>query len=315
MALSARRLRAGICAWMRNAAVLLAVAVLAGAPRAQAQSLEPRAYTDVPAGVNFLIAGYAYTEGSLPTSVPVTNSHLDTSSGVIAYSRSLDLWGKSAKVDANVPYTWLSGTADYQGATVNRDVNGFGDPAVRLSVNLYGAPALTPQQFASYRQDLVIGASLQIVAPLGQYDPTRLINLGNHIWTFKPEIGASKALGRWTLELQTAVTFFTDNNDFYNGNKRSQEPLYQVQGHVIYSFSHGIWASVDGTYYSGDRTTLNDRLDNDLEKNWRVGGTLAFPINRHNSLKLYASDGVSALTGNNFKLYGVALQHRWGGGF
>jgi hypothetical protein len=305
---------AGGAEFKRWIAVLLAVALLACVQPVHAQSIEPRAYTDVPVGVNFLIAGYAYTEGSLANSLPVTNSHLDTSSGVLAYSRSLDLWGKSAKVDANVPYTWLSGSADYQGQTLTRSVNGFGDPALRLSVNLYGAPALTPQQFASYRQDLVIGASLQIVAPMGQYDATKVVNLGAHIWTFKPEIGASKALGHWTLELQTAVTFFTGNNDFYNGHQRSQDPLYQLQGHVIYGFSHGIWASLDATFYTGDRTTLNDRLNNDLQQNWRVGATLAVPINRHNSVKLYASEGVSARTGNNFKLLGIALQHRWGGG-
>jgi hypothetical protein len=288
--------------------------LLACGPRAHAQAIEPRAYADIPVGVNFLIAGFAYTEGSLANSLPITNTHLDTSSGVIAYSRSLDLWGKSGKFDANVPYTWLSGSADYQGQTLTRSVNGFGDPAFRLSVNLYGAPALTPREFAAYHQDLVIGASLQVVAPLGQYDSTRLVNLGTNIWTFRPEVGASKALGHWTLELQTAVTLYTDNTNFYNGNKRSQDPLYQLQGHVIYGFSHGIWASLDATYYSGGRTTLNDRVSNDLQQNWRAGATLAMPINRYNSIKLYASDGVSARTGNNFKLYGIALQHRWGGG-
>ncbi len=152
------------------------------------------------------------------------------------------------------------------------------------------------------------------MAPWGHYDSTKVVNIGANIWSFKPEVGASKALGRWTLEAQTAVTFFTDNTDFYNGNQRSQTPLFQLQGHVIYSFKRGIWGSVDATYYSGDRSTLNNRLNGDLEQNWRLGGTLAFPINLHNSLKLYASDGVSARTGNNFKLFGIALQHRWGAG-
>jgi hypothetical protein len=299
---------------MRSLAGLLAAVLLACAPRVQAQSIEPRAYADIPVGVNFLIGGFAYTEGSLANSLPITNTHLDVSNGILAYSRSLDLWGKSAKFDTNVPYSWLSGSADYMGQTLTRRVNGFGDPAFRLSVNLYGAPALTPQQFAAYHQDLVIGASLQVTAPLGQYDSTRLVNLGTNIWTFKPEFGVSKALGRWTLELQAAVTVFTDNTNFYNGNKRTQDALYQLQQHVIYSFNRGVWASLDATFYTGGRSTLNDTLSNDLQQNWRVGATLAMPINRYNSLKMYASDGVSARTGNNFKLYGIALQHRWGGG-
>ena len=152
------------------------------------------------------------------------------------------------------------------------------------------------------------------MAPLGHYDSTKLINIGGNIWSFKPEVGLSKALGHWTLETRTAVTFFTTDNNFFNGMTRSQKPLYQLQGHVIYSFSHGIWASVDATYYTGDRSDTDDRLNRDLEQNWRFGGTLAMPISRYNSIKFYTSQGVSARTDNNFLLFGIALQHRWGGG-
>jgi hypothetical protein len=307
-----RRTQHGAYTWFL--AALAGVALLAGAPRAGAQSIDPRAYADIPVGVNFVIAGYAYTEGALPNSVPVTNSHLYTSNAVLAYSRSLDLWGMSGKIDANVPFTWLWGSADYKGETATRSIADFGDPAVRLSVNFYGAPALDAKEFASYHQNLVIGGSLQISAPLGQYDSTRVVNIGTNIWTFKPEVGASKAFGHWILELQTALTIYTDNNNFYNGNTRTEDPLYQLQGHVIYSFNPAMWTSIDATYYTGGRTTLDSRINNDLEQDWRVGATFAFPISRYNAIKLYASDGVSARTGNSYKLIGIALQHRWGGG-
>jgi hypothetical protein len=111
-----------------------------------------------------------------------------------------------------------------------------------------------------------------------------------------------------------AATFYTDNHDFFGGNTLSQSPLYSLQGHVIYGFSSGIWASLDATYFVGDRTTNNGVLNSDLEQNWRVGGTLAFPVNRQNSIKFYASKGVSARTGNNYDLIGIAWQYRFGGG-
>ncbi len=79
---------------------------------------------------------------------------------------------------------------------------------------------------------------------------------------------------------------------------------------TIYSFSSGIWASVDATYIAGGRTALNDSRQNDLQQNWRIGGTLAFPVNAHNCIKLYASSGVSARTGNSFDLVGIAWQYR-----
>jgi hypothetical protein len=155
----------------------------------------------------------------------------------------------------------------------------------------YGAPALTLPEFRSYEQGLIA-----------------------HRWFFKPEIGVSKALGPWTLEFQAGATLFTTNNDFFNGNRRTQDPLYSFQGHAIYNSPSGIWGSADVTYFAGGRSTLNGALRSDLQRNWRVGGTLAFPVDVRNSVKLYASKGVSARTGNSFDLVGIAWQYRWGGG-
>jgi Putative MetA-pathway of phenol degradation len=296
--------------------LLVACTLMAGASTARAQDVEPRAYSNAPVGVNFLIVGYAYTQGGLAfdPSAPVTNPQLKTSSAVLAYARVLDLWGKSCKVNVIVPYTWLRGSADYAGQTIQREVDGLADARFGLSVNLYGAPALTLKEFAEYEQDLIIGASLQVSAPSGQYDASRLVNIGTNRWSFKGEVGLSKAVGPWTLELAAAAILFTDNNDFFGGNTRSQEPLYLMQGHVIYSFRSGIWASLDATYLTGGRTTINGARSNDLQQNWRVGCTLAFPVDARNSIKLYASSGVSARTGNNYDLLGMAWQYRWGGG-
>jgi hypothetical protein len=181
-------------------------------------------------------------------------------------------------------------------------------------MNFYGAPALTLPEFKSYEQDLIVGASLQVSVPAGQYDSTKLVNIGTNRWSFKPELGASKALGSLTLEFKAGVTLFTTNDDFFNGNRRAQDPLYSIGSHAIYNFRSGIWASVDATYFAGGRSTLNGALQNDLQQNWRVGGTLSFPVDARNSIKLYASSGVSARTGNSYDLIGIVWQYRWGGG-
>ncbi len=303
--------------WRARAAIVAAACALASAGSVtHAQDIEPRAYSNAPVGVNFLIAGYAYTRGGLAfdSSVPITDPQLDSNSGVLGYARVLDLWGLSAKIDAVAPYSWLSGTANFAGQPVERDVQGFGDPKFRLSVNLHGAPALAMKDFAAYRQDLIVGASLQVSLPWGQYDNTKVVNIGTNRGYLKPEVGISKALGQWTLESAAAVTVFADNKDFFGGVTRSQDPLYSLRGHVIYSFPRGIWGSLDGTYFSGGRTTLDGTRNRDLQQNWRVGGTLAFPVDASNSVKAYASKGVSARTGNNYDLLGVAWQYRWGGG-
>ena len=294
----------------------IAACALALAGAARGQDIEPRAYSNAPVGVNFVVAGLAHSSGglSLDPAIPLANARLDTSVLLLAYARVLDLWGVSGKFDAVVPYVSLSGNGLYAGQPVSRAINGFANPAFRLSANLYGAPALTLPQFASYQQDLIVGASLQVAAPVSQYDPTRLLNIGTNRWSFKPEVGISKAIDRWTLEGQAAVTLYTDNREFYGGTVRSQRPLYSLQAHVIHAFANGAWASLDGTYFTGGRSTIGGVLSNDLQQNWRVGATLALPVDRRSSVKLAASSGVSARTGNNFDFLAVAWQYRWGGG-
>ncbi len=156
-----------------TAGVALVVTVLlAEVSGAHAQDVEPRAYANTPVGLNFLLAGYAYAEGGVgidPT-IPLKDAKVQTHTAVLAYVRSLDVWGKSGKFDVVLPYAWVSGSATFEGQPQQRDVSGFGDPRFRFSVNLYGAPALSLQEFADYKQDVIIGASLQVSAPGGQYD-------------------------------------------------------------------------------------------------------------------------------------------------
>jgi hypothetical protein len=302
--------------WPAAAIVLLALAVLVPASAVRAQDIEPRQYSNTPVGVNFLVSGYSYTDGGLAfdTSLPIKDPQLETNSAVVGFARALDLWGYSGKIDAGVPYTWLSGSADFDGEPVQRKVNGFGDPVVRLSVNLFGAPALQMKDFAAYRQDVIIGAALQVSLPTGQYDPGRLINIGTNRWFFKPSLGVSKATGPWIWEATAAATFFTDNTDFFGGSTRAQDPLYSTQAHLIHSFSGGRWAALDATYFWGGSTTIDGAARNDRQENWRVGATYTTPINARNSIKFSASDGVSARTGNSFTQLGIYWQYRWGGG-
>lgn len=300
--------------WLSSALCGAALAGVGGTARAQ--SLEPRAYSPAPVGLNFLIAGFAHTEGGLSfdTSVPITNAELSTSGPILAYVRTLALAGRSGKVDLILPFARLSGSALFQGQPVSREVTGAADPLLRLSVILHGAPAMTPAEFRSYRPNLLVGASVQVSAPLGQYDGTRLLNLGAHRWSLKPGIGVSQTFGRWTLEMEGAATFYTPNHHFFGGGTRSQQPLFSAQVHAVHSFRSGVWASLDGTFFTGGRTTFNGTVNNDLQRNWRAGATLAVPVDRRFSIKFYASTGVSARTGNNFDLVGAAVQYRWGAG-
>jgi len=86
------------------------IALLFMAVHAHAGEIEPRAYVNTPVGINFLLAGYAYSDGGLSTagSSPIKGVQLTIHTEVLAYARSLDVWGKSGKVDVILPYSELS---------------------------------------------------------------------------------------------------------------------------------------------------------------------------------------------------------------
>jgi len=299
-----------------KALVVVVFALLAVVPRVRAQDMEPRAYSNSPIGMNFLIAAYARSQGGVAVdpSVPLMNADIRINTAILAYARSFDAWGHSAKFDIVLPRVDLSGTAELAGQPRGRSAIGWADPRLHLSINLYGAPALSMSEFRGYHQDLIVGASVYVSAPYGQYESDKLVNIGSNRWSIKPELGVSKAIGRWILDVAAAAAFFTDNDEYLVDQKREQDPVYSIQSSVTYLFRSGAWASLSGTWYEGGRTTLDGVPGNDLQSNSRIGATLALPIGPQHSIKLWASTGVSTRTGTDFNAAGIAWQYRWGGG-
>jgi hypothetical protein len=299
------------------AIVIVGLGLINGSPSAHGQTLEPRAYVNTPVGMNFLLLGYQNSTGALlfDPAIPITDASARVNMGLLGYVRSLNVAGKSAKAGVLLPYARLYAEGYVDGQFRTRTDIGPADPSLYFTINLYGAPALSIKDFRNYKQKTIIGLAFKLSAPLGAYENDKLINIGTNRWVFKPELGVSQALGRWTLEAAAAVDLYSDNNDFDNGKSRHQEPIYTVQGHVIYSFPNNLWASIGATYYAGGRTTIDGVARNDLQQNWRTGFTLALPINRNQSIKLYGSSGVSTRTGTDYDSVGVAWQYRWGGGF
>jgi len=246
--------------------------------------------------------------------IPLDNANVKTHGSILAYARSIKVGKMSGKVDAILPYAWLSGSADFMGERNYREVSGLADPRVRMSVIFIGGPALPLSGFKDYKQNFVMGASMQVYLPIGQYDPDKMVNLGTNRFTFKPEIGISKTIKQLILELALAGQFYTVNDNYYNGKTLSQEPIVSVQGHVNYNFRKGIWTALDGTFYWGGNTTIDGVRGDNLQQNSRLGITLAVPVNIHHSIKLNFSTGTSTRTGSDFDSVTAVWQYRWGAG-
>jgi len=281
-----------------------------------AQELEPRLYSNAPPGVNFIVAGYGHSQGSvLPDpSVGIEDAQLEIDGPVVGYARTLSVAGDSAQAAMAIGHVCLDGSAEFAGQRFTRDVCGWTDARIRLAWNFFGAPSMSLREFAAYRQDLIIGASVTINVPVGNYDPARLANIGTNRWAFKAEAGVSKALARWTLELSGAAAFFETNNAFFGGKSRQQDPMYSLQGHVIYGFASGIWLAANATWYRGGRTSSDGLPNRDLQSSTRAGVTLSFPLSRRQSVKMAASTGITARTGSDFDTITAAWQYRFGAG-
>jgi hypothetical protein len=178
-------------------------------------------------------------------------------------------------------------------------------------MNLYGAPAMTPKAFASYRQQTIVGVSLTVAPPLGQYDPAKLINLGNNRWSFKPEVGLSRTNGQWVLEMMAGVWLFTDNTNFFGGRTREQDPIAAVQAHLTYRFKRTMWLAGDANYFTGGRTTIGGRQNFDLQRNSRIGATFSSALDRHQAIRFSVSRGAYTTIGADFTAIAVGYNYAW----
>ena len=278
-----------------------------------AQTLVPKLYANAPIGLNVLFLGYGHSEGAIPEVhyLGVTNPDLKIDSAFLGYVKTFDILGHNAKFDAFLPFATLNGTTQREGIDATRDVRGTGDSKIRLSVNLFGAPALSFQEFASYRQDTIVGFSIQATLPTGQYDNLEPVNIGANRWSIKPGIGISKRVSDYTFEFAADVEFYTANNDFYEVVKREQNPIYSTQLNALYTFRRGMWLSIGVTYYwDGEIFVDGVETHNDLS-NTRIGATFSFPVDKKNSIKLFGSSGVNTRYGTDFDSIAIAWQYSW----
>ncbi len=277
-----------------------------------AQDLDPRAYARVPVNATFIVAGFGYTYGNvvLDQSLPLQDLEAEMEAPSIGIGHSLKLFGFTSQLFAALPFAWAQISGKLLGVEESRTRSGLGDMRLRLSVLLIGAPPVTLEELVKKTPELVIGTSLTVSAPTGQYFPDKLINIGTNRWSFKPEIGLSYPVSKqWLIDLYAGVWFFTNNYSFYPGNSvRKQNPLGSFQTHISYNLNPLMWAALDFTYYTGGQSSVNGIYDDNDQNNIRAGATFNLPLSRQHSIKFAYSTGAIIRFGANFSTISVAWQ-------
>lgn len=287
-----------------------------GIMTAEAQDLDPRAYIRVPIKMTTLIGGMVYSYGGVvsdPT-LPITNIKADVYSGSLGVAHTFSLFGLTAQGLVALPYSHadVSGEVGNQQQSISR--TGFADMRMRLSVLFLGAPAATlPQLMKDKARKTILGASINMVAPTGQFFSNKLINLGTNRWAFRPELALSQPIARkWMFDLYTGLWLFTNNPTFYPGNVlRKQEPMGAFQGHFSYNIKATTWVAVNATFYSGGASTLEGVAKNDRQSNTRIGITAVVPTGKLSSLKFAASTGAIVRIGQDFTTFSLGWQKSW----
>jgi hypothetical protein len=285
---------------------------------AEAQTLAPRAYVITPVNANAITLSWSYFDGGLNFNgaIPVTGATGTYHVPVLSYYHSFSLFGRSANVVGFLPY----GVGTFQGSVLGNQHqiyrSGLLDIAMRFSVNLMGGPAMKMQEFAKWKQKKLLGASLIVIAPTGQYDPMHLINWGINRWAFKPELGYSQRWGHWVLDGYGGVWFYTTNSAFFsipNPQPQTERPIGSFEGHLSYDFNKlHAWASLDGNFWFGGSTSLNG-ISNPVTRQTssRIGGTVSIPVVNHQSIKISYSNGTYVRFGGNYQSVSVAWQYSW----
>lgn len=280
--------------------------------RVSAQDLDPRAYVRVPIDMTVLIGGFGYTYGGVvldPTS-PIQDLKAKVETPMLGVGRTFNLFGLTSQVFIALPYSWAQASGKVFGDDSSTTRSGFGDMRFRISTLFLGAPAANLEEFAKSSSQTVMGASLTVIAPTGQYFSNKLINLSSNRWSFKPEIGLSYVVtDQWFIDLYAGVWLFTNNDSFFPGTSlRSQNPLITFQTHLSYNINPLMWAALDFTYYSGGQSSVNDIYKDDRLNNSRFGATFNFPLSKRSVIRIAYSTGAIIRFGANFSTVSMAWQ-------
>lgn len=281
-----------------------------------AQDLDPRAYVRVPLKTTTLITGFGYSYGDvvLDPSLAIKDIKADVQSASVGVAHSFNFFGLTSTALVALPYSWAqaSGRVQEQDQRITR--TGLADMRMRFSVLLLGGKAATlPEMMKDRTRKTILGTSLNITAPTGEFIKGKLINLGTNRWSFRPELALSQPIGkRWTADAYAGLWLFTNNAIFFPGNSlRKQDPMGSFQAHISYNVKPNLWVAFNSTFYTGGASSVNDIYNDDRQANIRVGITAVIPTGKVSSLKFAASTGAVVRIGQDFNSLSIGWQYSW----
>lgn len=300
---------------------LMALVLLLASSALAAQDLEPRRWTHLPVGTHNFAIGYAGQSLDIYFNpmIGIRAGTADLNAWLARYSHSFNWSGMTARLDGILPYVSGTWRGLIDGEPGQRSIRAGGDPWLRLSLNFYGSPALQGTDFLNFAAErpirTTVGASLAVSLPWGGYDPKELINVGRNRYTLRPQIGVLHQRGPWSFELTGSVYLFSDNDDFVESIRLSQDSVFALQGHVTRNFKGNFWLGAGMAYAAGGDVSLDGNkttytVDNVL---WNLVGS--YRITKHQSVMLAWQQGRTQVdVGSDSDSWLLSWAVAWGSG-
>lgn len=275
------------------------------------QELEARAYANLPKDMNGVAFAYAFTRGHVLANpvLPIEDFNVSTHNLATRYVHTFGLFKKLTRVSAEIPFTFMEGRLKFNGQDTSGTRTGIGDTRIQFGINLIGSPALSRKDFIKYTQKIIVGISLTTSIPTGVYYADKTVNIGGNRWGFKPEIGASKRFEHVYADGYIGTWFFTNNSSYQTSKVLKQDPLLSTQLHGVYYFKNQMLVGLDGNWFSGGKTYIDNTQNGDKINHWRLGATWATPIAKKHLVKLQFHFTLHANKGYNYKLIAIGYQY------
>lgn len=307
-----------ITSWHNLLCALAALPVIILGETASCQDLEPRKWAHLPIDLNYFVAGYRHSEDDIffDPALRIENAVAKKQTFAMGYIRTFEAFGNSSRFEILQGWQKAHWEGLLNGLPAETEREGLTDTVLRFSTYLLGAPPLKAEEFAKFRAsqsvDTIVGVGLVVQLPTGQYDETKLLNIGGNRFVFKPQLGFLHTSGPWSFESTVQAAFFTENGSFFNGNELEQDPFYSIEGYATYSWQNGFWTSVGAGYGEGGRTKINGIKNNDRRRQDGWSATLGYRLTQSTSIKTtFIKTRTRADIGEDKRILTVSLSTFW----
>lgn len=255
---------------------------------ARAYHLRPENFTDIS-----LTATYLNAVGTVDLGAGPETSTVDIAVLAPSYHRTFDLLGNVGSVLIGIPV----GAVSFETSVTDLDIDSplaQGDLYVGGSVGLVGMPSLSPQEYFMHKPGLQVSAEAKLFLPTGDYDPDRIVSLGQNRWSLQASLPITYVLGDtmldpnlMTFEIRPVVQIFGDNEDAVGpAAVMSQDPIFGAEAHITRNFGNSIWAALDGYYETGGEISFDGMAQGDALDNFSLGATVGVVFSPNLAMRL-----------------------------